>query len=259
MTGDQAHIEDAAMMISRSISIGSAFAITVLVGLQRADFAFAQEKDGVHIEAPCDARQSWQEERREILAWLDRYQTVQVVFKDDRIEKIRARVADMSEDELQQWLAQTAEIRKLLDSDDWRETREWYREFLRVQAIYSDEEIERFREKAGEASPRELYEILMDIKRRREGLKWMHNASESQRKSSLAMWEKHQQQLATGRFAPRKAAYHGGYSAYGLRTSTAERSYWRSGYRVPPPLITSREVARGAVRSLFYGGYGWGW
>lgn len=246
------------MMINPSISTWAAFAAILFAFLQRPDFAAAQQKKGSQTEAPSGAEGDRHEEKRKILDWLDRYQTIQVIFKSEHVEELRAKVSEMSADELHRWLARTAEVRAVLDSDEWRETREWYREFLRVQAIYSDEDIERLREKAAKASPKELYDILMDIKRRRDSLRWMHAASESQRKSNLALWERYQQQVTPDRRTTRGAGYHVGQSTFGPGKAGA-RPCRASRYHVPPPLVTSREVARWTVWNSILGGYGWRW
>jgi len=247
------------MKIHQCFAVCAALAAVLFNGLQWPGTASAEEQQGDQTEAPSHAKDHWQEEKRKILDWLDRYQAVQVIFKEDHIEKLRANVARMPKDDLDRWLAQTAEVRAVLDSDEWQETREWYREFLRVQAIYSDEEIERSREKAAKASPKELCEILLDIKRRREALRWMQAASETRRQSNLAMWDTCGQQATAVRDANRKAGYHVGQSTFGHGKATGERSIRESRYHVPPPIITSREVARGAVWSSIFGGYGWSW
>ncbi|MBL7044672.1 MAG: hypothetical protein ISR77_38955 [Pirellulaceae bacterium] len=247
------------MMTNSSISVWAAFAAVFFVCLQRPEFAASQQQQGDQTEAPSDTENHWRKEKRKMLDWLDRYQAVQVIFTEEHIQKLRANVAEMSKDELYQWLAQTAEVRAVLDSDEWKETREWYREFLRVQAIYNDEDIERSREKAANASPKELCEILLDIKRRRESLRWMHAASEARRQSSLAIWDTRGQQATAVRDANRKAGYHVGQPAFGHEKATGEQSIRESRYHIPPPIITSREVARGAVWSSIFGGCGWGW
>jgi len=247
------------MKIHQCFAVCAALAAVLFNGLQWPGTASAEEQQGDQTEAPSHAKDHWQEEKRKILDWLDRYQAVQVIFREDHIEKLRANVARMPKDELHRWLAQTAEVRAVLDSDAWQETREWYREFLRVQAIYSDEDIERSREKAAKASPKELCEILSGIKRRREALRWMHAASQSQRHANVAMWETYGQHAVAHLHAARKAGYHTGRWGFGHGKTTAERSCRDSRYHVPPPLITSRDVARGAVWSSVFGGCGWRW
>ena len=247
------------MMTNRSISLWAAFAAVFFVCSQRPEFAAAQQRQGDQTEASSGAKNDWQKGKRRILDGLDRYKAVQVIFKDEHIQKLRANVAQMSKDELHRWLAQTAEVRAILDSDEWKETRQWYREFLRVQAIYSDEDIERSREKAANASPKELCEILLEIKRRREALRWMHVASETRRQSNLSLWDTLGQQATAVRERTRRAGYHTGQSTFDPGKTADERSRRESRYHVPPPIITSREVARGAVWSSIFGGYGWGW
>ncbi len=79
--------------------------------------------------------------KQKALAWIDDYRKKQVLFHDKDVERVRQELADSSPEEALQWWTKSAKIRKALNSKQWAETRQWLREFLRVQAIYSDQQV----------------------------------------------------------------------------------------------------------------------
>ena len=235
------------------VCVRAALAGAILVGGLRADTARAEQP---HAGTPTGL--TYEQEKRAALDWLDRYQTVQVIFPGEHIERLRAQLEAMPPDEAHRWFVETAEVRALLESPLWRETRRWLRAFLRVQAVYSDDEIEGFRARAAAATPRELVRMLEQIIERREVERRLGAASEHERRDGIAMRERQLRREAdsSGR-RWRRAADFGAAPSSGT-------AYGRGGpgarHRIAPPLITSREMAREAVfRSLFGAYWGWPW
>lgn len=129
---------------------------TLLVGV--ATGWWATPSSAAESEASLD------QQKREALDWLDDYLSRQVLLTKDYVDKVRAAVAKMSPEETQQWLKQTADMRALLDSREWRETEAWLDGFLSVQTIYSQKEIEELRKKASRMSPEQLLELMKQIR-----------------------------------------------------------------------------------------------
>lgn len=207
-------------------------------------------------QTPRSSQPKQQELRREALDWLDHYLTNQVLLKREDITKIRQTVSQMSSSQLEDWLAKTQELRAYLESDGWQDTNNWLREFLRVQAIYSDEEIEALKEKISAADPAELLEILEDIQRKHSSLRSMHRASDQNRSASLKARDATIKQQQAAAKAARKSSG-GSRPLFGKSQGGAANKYTASkGYRPPAPLITSRQVARGVVARQVYGGWG---
>ena len=139
------------------------FAILVVAG-SSADSAQQADRDpgpspgstatSDRAEKPAD-----EATREEILKWLDQYLSKEVLFRKEDIEALRAKVAQMSPVELQQWLDVSHEIRDRLDSDQWKSTQVWLAGYLPTQ-LYNDREMEQFRQDVGEMSPSDLLELL---------------------------------------------------------------------------------------------------
>ena len=58
------------------------------------------------------------------------------------IERLRKEIKAKSPEEALEWWNKSAKIRATLESDEWGDTRKWLKEFLKVQAIYTDEQID---------------------------------------------------------------------------------------------------------------------
>jgi hypothetical protein len=223
------------------------------------------------------------QKKRQALEWLDRYLTVQVLFNGEDLEKLKARVAKMSPGELDNWIQETSQVRAQLQSAEWQETRVFLRDFLAKQAIYSDEQIRQFRAGVAKMSPGEISELLERIQREHRSLLQARQASQRQRRETLASMEEYRQQeeakrqrrqeqllaaranyLRSQKPAKRTAAKYGHLGSdhrfYGSALAYAPKQHpKRRRYHVPPPLITSREVARWSVRRSLFGRWYWGW
>lgn len=192
------------------------------------------------------------ERHEEALRWLDTYLSDAVLLRPEDIAKIREAVAQMTPSQLDQWLAQTEELRAYIVSPQWQRTRRWLSEFLRVQRIYSDEEIEKLRQEVFDADATEMLEIMQRIRAKHESMEWMQNVSERNRQLDLkARDARATRPAATGSSgrSSRSAPLFGSGSSLPSRPS--------SGYRPPQPLITSRDVARMTTWREVWGGMGW--
>ena len=105
--------------------------------------------------------------RQTALNWLSDFQKKQVLFNDREITRIRQKLVDAPPERVEQWLAETKDVRQILDSPEWQETRAWLKEFLKVQAIYSDKELAEFRDKALTGPPQDLKKMLLAIEQQR--------------------------------------------------------------------------------------------
>lgn len=246
--------------MSGNVIIFKAAVLTVVVLACSPAFAASQsttQEDG-QWSPDTNREDRADEERRGALDWLDRYITVQILFDRKDIEALRAKVATMPAGELHDWIQKTKQIRAKLESERWQQTREWLREFLRVQASYSDDEIAKFRAKDAEMSPREVNKLIGRIEHERKSLQWMHAASERSRKATLALGQKYRRRQEARRQAALNAGYRrGDRPFFGTDRVYAYPRYGGSrSYLPPPPLITSREVARWSVYRSIFGGFG---
>jgi hypothetical protein len=177
-------------------------------------------------------------------------------MREEDVVKIRQAIAQMTPSQLEQWLQQTRKLREYVESDEWQQTKQWLRGFLRVQNIYSDKEIEQLRKDILNADAEQMLEILREIQEKHDNLVRMHQASEKGRQLQVQQ----RNQSVARQEAAMRAARSSTSRSVPLFGSTAGSSAGRkksSGYRVPGPLITSRQVARGVVRREVLGGRIW--
>ncbi len=194
-------------------------------------------------KALTDESLSDSERREETLKWLDKFLADSVLMTPDDVAKIRDAVAGMTPSQLERWLIQTKKLRDYVESPVWQETKRWLREFLRVQAIYSDEEIEKLREEIFKADANQMLAILERIQTKHESMTSMYKASQQMRKIDLAGRDKSMaQQAATNRAAEaassRSSALFGNASSAGGGRMPSQKG----GYQIPGPLIGSRGV-----------------
>jgi hypothetical protein len=151
----------------------------------------------------------------------------------------------MTPSQLDRWLAQTRQLREYVSSPQWQETRAWLRGFLKVQAIYSDQEIQEFRQKLFDADPDELLAMLQKIQAKHESMVWMHQASQQSRQMAVdARASQVARQDAVNNAARQAAASARQAPLFGSTGGASGGRPRDSGYRVPAPLINSRTVAQ---------------
>ena len=106
-------------------------------------------------------------------------------------------------------------------------------EFLKVQAIWSDEEIEEISNSIPDMNDDELMDLMQKIRDKHRTLRWMHSASNVHRKATVNITQGLQQQSAEARkMAARSSVNRGGSSG-----TVTPRPHTSKGYRVPGPLI----------------------
>lgn len=217
--------------------IASFMTAAALASLSCADDPTKDESSGV--------------DKKQVLAWFDNYAEKQVLFHDDDIARLRKELADDTPEEAAKWWSKTAKIRAALDSKEWSDTREWLREFLKVQAIYSDEQIAEFQKEATEAvkkeSPKEFTEILADVERRRSNLRQASANDAELRKQKLSVVEAFHQEEAASRLAADRAR-----AAAAPAASSQQPVQPRSPRYSRPPLINSLDAARWSVMRGFW-------
>jgi hypothetical protein len=183
--------------------------------------------------------------KKEALAWLDNFAQFQVLFHEDDVKKLRQRVEAMSPQEAASWWEKTGAQRDVLSSPQWRETERWLRDFLRVQAKYSDEDIRYFQSeaatKAKESAP-SLQEVLNRVTQARGKLIAGSQAAEETRKMQLAANEAYRQEEVRRREEARRQA-----NAAPTVTVPAPAAAGQQLERYNAPLIDSLDVARWKV------------
>jgi len=188
--------------------------------------------------------------KQDALMWLASFARYQVLFHAADVKKLQARVEAMTPAEAAKWWDQTAPQRKVLASPEWDETEKWLRQFLRVQAKYSDEEIRaRQKEAADKAkeSAKSLQEVLERITQTRRKLVGGAQADQETRKLQLAANQAFRQEEVRQREAARDRA-----RAAPPPAPAAAPPAQPTRTRYNEPLIDSLDVARRAILRELY-------
>lgn len=147
--------------------------------------------------------------KQDALQWLDSFARYQVLFHADDVKKLRARVEAMTPEEAAKWWEQSEPKRKVLSSPEWNETEKWLRQFLDVQAKYSDEEIKQMQSSAADKakeSTESLQEVLSRVTKVRQQLAAGSQMAEETRQLQLAANRAYRQEEVRQREAARQRA-----------------------------------------------------
>jgi len=188
-----------------------------------------------------------------VLAWLDKFAAEQVLFNPKDVANLREKVERMSDSEAAAWWQKTRVERDMLESKEWKETREWLKQFLSVQAIYSQEDINHFRSEAAAAaktSPEDLKTVLDKIMARRRSFIQAGRTSEEMRQQRLAYSQHFRQEQSAARNAARRAAYQPPGASVVPPTENIHDRFRNAG--PPPPLVDSLDAARWSVMGSFW-------
>jgi hypothetical protein len=194
-----------------------------------------------------------QERRDQTLRWLDQYLTESALLRKTDMDKFRAAVQQMSPTQLEQWLAQTKDLREYVASDKWQETKTWLRGFLRVQAMYTDAEIQKLRDDLVDADAPQMLAILKRIQAKHDQLVWMHQASEKSRQIAVLQRDESVTAQEDANAAARARAEANSSVAGTVQSGGAAGVRNKSGYQVPSALINSRDMARASVWAEVWG------
>jgi hypothetical protein len=189
----------------------------------------------------ADANLSVAERQQQTLDWLNKYLADSDLAQPGTIDQIRAAIEKMSPSQLERWLAQTKQLREYVESPQWQSTKKWLHSFLKVQAIYSDKELQEFRQKLFNADADEMLALLQQIQARHESMVSMHELAAKTRQMDLqARNASVARQDAANKARPSTG---GAVPLFGNAGGAGTGRKPDSGYRVPGPLIDSRTVA----------------
>ncbi len=194
----------------------------------------------------ADANLSDPDRQRETLDWLDTYMTGSDLMSRDDVAKIRAAVVQMSPSQLERWLKQTRDLRAYVESPQWQDTKKWLNGFLRVQAIYSDKEIQEFRQQLFDADPEQMLAMLQRIQAKHESMVWMHQAAGKSREIDVQARNAMVARQDSANNAARTSANRN-IPLFGNAGGSSRGGKPDSGYRIPGPLIDSRTMAQWTV------------
>lgn len=183
-------------------------------------------------------------ERRDLtLQWLDRALTESGLLQPEDMAKIRAAVLQMAPSQLEQWLAETKDLRAYIEGEKWQATRRWLQEFLRLQVTYSDAEIQQLRDQIVQADATQMLDILKRLQAKYDSLVWWREAAEKSRQIAV-MSRDENQALQAAQTAALRESRRTDMQLYGTGTAgTAPSPRNRHGYQPYGALVNSRDLA----------------
>ena len=125
------------------------------------------------------------QERQDALNWLEAYAGDELLLKPADLQKLISEIKEMPDDAFEKWYNQTRQLRAMLDSPEWKATRAWLRDYLKVQAIYSDSEIAEFQADVAKMTPSQLIEVMRRLERKHQSLIAMQQVSDKNRQLSM--------------------------------------------------------------------------
>jgi hypothetical protein len=211
-----------------------------------------QEQSVVSVESlgegPADQRDRT---RQAMLDWTDTLLD-NVLYRPEDVESLREQIASMSPPSLESWMRQTTTLRGLFASEAWQATNDFLRRYLRLQAVYTEEEIDAYRARTAQLSPRELTAVVWNLIDDYYSLLLTRQALAEQQQALMRMRRDYLAQLRDLRIEMRQIYQNRDYFAdAGGAVAVRQSSYFP-----PAPLITSRDAALGAVwRGIFPWGF----
>jgi hypothetical protein len=158
---------------------------------------------------------------KEAINWIRDYAEVSLIHGEKELAELAEDMKKMSAEELEEFLRQVARYREVIDSRQWLEMHTWLKQFLAVQAKYSDDELEKFRKEIADMSPNELRELLMEFQIERAAGVRRHALETQTRENRVAAAAQQAKPLpATGNRVPS----FGG--AAGVRDNRPYRNYY---------------------------------
>jgi hypothetical protein len=203
-------------------------------------------------EAAASAAASPESPNQKAVAWLDHFAFEQVLFHAHDIALIRKKMVESPPGRAQQWLDETAELRRKLESPEWQETRKWLSRFLKVQAIYTEEELDKFHRKVMAATPAELGKMMRGIEERRSTLSSKASAAARRRQQMMEINNAFKRRQFSQRQVVRRAASQAANFGTTKSTKVIGKPSYAKRFALRAPLISALGVARWAVyRSMW--------
>jgi hypothetical protein len=162
----------------------------------------------------------------------------------------------MSPTAIDQYFDQTARLRELMQTEEWQIVNRFFGYYRSLDALFTPDEREQLARGPARLPPPTLMRLMNVLVDRYLSSQTAAAASQAQRQSALttrANFLADQDRMRT--YALQSAANRSNRNYFGVAANTTgSRVIRRDQYRVPGPLITSREMARLVVfRNLWYG------
>lgn len=239
----------------------AAVVLTCLVGASLAPRVLAEESPvtdpaatAVDASPIADAASAAnvKQLRDELLRWVEEDVYGNVLYRPEEVEALDERIRYLAPTPLAALAEETGYLRNVMKSPDWQATNKFFKFYKSLDGVLTKPQQYELAAGASALPPREVERIMRSLIEERLQLLVSHQVSQLQnqvaantRVNFLADQERMrnyalQQASTTAR------------NYFPAHQASAPRN--RSQYQVPPPLITSRQMAQYVVFSSFFGG-----
>jgi hypothetical protein len=241
-----------------------------LLGLRRLDAALRAEAEAeagtplvteeVFLTKPSNGASPVaaveDEKRSQLLLWLNEYAKNQVLFHHDDIAGLRTSLETMPADQLSRWAADSEQLRARLFDSSWLATQQWLRDFLAVQAIYTDDDVTAFRRGLASLRPSQLLRVMDHFQTVQLARARSREAADQLRVQQIAIVGRR----PLGQQTVRAASFSGNARFPSNVGERAGGGPTRQYMVVRRPMLSQR-IANYYINRAIYGNrfFGWGW
>lgn len=214
-----------------------------------AQRAIAQED----AASAVSAEERSDQQRNQLLRWLDEELYYHVLFKPADVDELRARIDEMSPTALDEYYRQTARLRELMQTQEWQIVNRFFGYFRSLDHVFTPEQREQLAPGPARLTPQDLMHLMNLLVDRYLDSQNATAAAQRQQQSSLATRANFlADQERMRNYALQSAANRANRNFF-ASARPGSQTIRRDQYRVPRPLITSREMASLVVyRNLWY-------
>ena len=186
-------------------------------------------------------RADW--ERNALLQWLDEELYYHILFRADDVEALRGRIESMSPTALNEYYRQTERLRELMHTQEWQIVNRFYSYYKSIDPFLTPQQQELLARGPATLPPQTIMRVMNALVDQYLRQQANNRASQLQRESVLATRSNFiADQDRMRRYALERT---GGRNVgdYFAASRTGTGVIRRDQYRVPGPLITSRQMA----------------
>ncbi len=235
----------------RLLRIGTIGLIAALAVVPRAWSQTPPTPDEPPVAAPT-IELNPQQQLQAMLRWIDEELIGHVLYRPEDVAALRAHVESLAPASLDAFVQQTDAQRELMRSLEWQAANKFFWHYRTLDSVLTEEQQEQLAVGAATLSPQDIVRLMLSLIDQRARLMALHQASQYQNQLLVATRSSIvADQDRMRRYAMEQASIRNLRNYFPSHQAGAATR--RTDYRVPGPLVTSREMARWVVFSGFFG------
>jgi hypothetical protein len=193
---------------------------------------------------------SVQQQRDELLQWLDDDVYGNVLYRPEEVEAMEEHILKLAPTSLSAFVRETAHLRNSMKSADWKTANKFFQYYRTLDPVLTKSQQYQLAAGASTLAPRDVERLMRSLIDQRARLLVSSQVSQAQNQTLAATRSNFiADQDRMRRYALERAATSSRNYFPAHQAAVASR---RAQYQVPPPLITSRQMAQYMVlRGLF--------